>query len=101
MLSRRDSARYNKPRFENLNDVAALVYRPTEKHYRATIGSRARRRNFNDFALDMEYISRTGWRWPAQSAVRHEDRRDIGGLTGSWLQLRCALESWSCLPPQV
>jgi hypothetical protein len=54
VLSRRDSARNNKLGLENLNDVAALVYRLAEKDYRAAIGSRARWRNFNDFALDME-----------------------------------------------
>jgi hypothetical protein len=73
MLSRRDSARNNKPHLENLNDVAALVYRLAEKDYRAAIGSRARWRNFNDFALDMEYISRTGWRWPAQLCAGPDD----------------------------
>ena len=51
VFSRRDSARNNRLGLKNLNDVAALVYRTAEKDYRAAIGSRARRRNFNDFAL--------------------------------------------------
>jgi hypothetical protein len=50
----------------NLDDVAALVFRPAEKNDRAAVGSRARRRNFNDFALNMEYVSGAGRRWPAQ-----------------------------------
>ena len=66
MLSHRDAAWNNKPGLENLNDVAALVYCPAEKDDRAAIGSRARWRNFKDFALNMECISRTGRRRPAQ-----------------------------------
>jgi hypothetical protein len=72
-VPRRDSARNNKLGLENLNDVAALVYRPAEKDYRAAIGSRARWRNFNDFALNMSYISGTGWRWPAQLSPGADD----------------------------
>jgi hypothetical protein len=64
--SRRNFARNNKPGLSDLNDVAALVYRPAEENYRAAIRSRARWRNFNDFALDMEYVSGTGRRRPAQ-----------------------------------
>lgn len=91
--SRRDSARYNKFGLENLNGLAALVYRPAEKDYRAAIGSRARWRNFNDFALNMEYISGTGRRWPAQlspgpdnaasewrTTLNIETHRDRGGV---------------------
>src|SRR6267142_1708090 len=33
--SRRNFARNNKPGLRNLNDVAALVYRPAEENYRA------------------------------------------------------------------
>jgi hypothetical protein len=54
---RRNFARNNKSGLNNLNDVAALVYRPAEENYRAAIGSRARWRNFNDFAINMEYAS--------------------------------------------
>ena len=64
--SRRNFARNNKLGLLNQNDVAALVYRPAEKNYRAAIGSRARRRDFNDFALNMEYVSGTGRCRPAQ-----------------------------------
>jgi hypothetical protein len=64
--SRRNSARYNKFGLKNLNGLAALVYRPAEKDYRAAIGSRARWRNFNDFAFHMEYISGASRRWPIQ-----------------------------------
>jgi hypothetical protein len=54
VLRRRDSARNNKFGLEKLNDIAALVYRLDEKDYRAAIGSRARWRNFNDVALNIE-----------------------------------------------
>jgi hypothetical protein len=64
--SRRDFARNNKLGLLNLNDVAALVYRPAEKDYRAAIGSRARRRDFDDLALNMEYVSGSGRCRPAQ-----------------------------------
>jgi hypothetical protein len=62
----RDFARNNKLGLLNQNDVAALVYRPAEKDYRAAIGSRARRRDFDDFALNMEYVSGSGRCRPAQ-----------------------------------
>lgn len=65
-LTRGNSARNNKLGLLNLNDVAALVYRPAEKNDRAAIGSRPRWRNFNDFALNMEYVSGTGRCRPAQ-----------------------------------
>jgi hypothetical protein len=58
--SPRNFARYNEPSLRNLNDVAALAYRPAEQKYRAAIGSRPRWRDFNDFALNMEYVSGTG-----------------------------------------
>ena len=66
LLRRGNSARNNKLGLLNLNDVAALVYRPAEKNDRAAIGSRPRWRNFNDFALNMEHVSGTGWCRPAQ-----------------------------------
>ena len=65
-LRRGNSARNNKLGLLNLNDIAALVYRPAKKNYRAAIGSRARWRDFNDLALNVEYISGTGRRRPAQ-----------------------------------
>ena len=65
-LLRRNFARNNKPGLGNLNDVAALVYRPAEENYRAAIGSRARWRDFNDFALNVEYVSGSGRSRPAQ-----------------------------------
>jgi hypothetical protein len=49
----RDSARNDKSGLENLNDLTALVHRPAEKDYGAAIGSRARRRDLDDFALNM------------------------------------------------
>jgi len=64
--SRRNFAWNNKPGLRYLNDVAALVYRPAEENYRAAIGSRARWRDFNDFALNVEYVSGTGRCRPAQ-----------------------------------
>ena len=64
--SRRNFARNNKPGLRNLNDVAALVYRPAEEDYGAAIRSRARWHDFNDFALNMEYVSGTGRCRPAQ-----------------------------------
>lgn len=65
-LLRRNFARNDKLGLSNLNDVAALVYRLAEENYRAAIRSRARWRNFNDFALNMEYVSGTGRCRPAQ-----------------------------------
>ena len=65
-LTRGNSARNNKLGLLNLNDIAALVYRPAEKNDRAAIGSRPRWRDFNDFALNMEYVSGTGRCRPAQ-----------------------------------
>src|SRR4051812_370673 len=65
-LTRGNSARNNKLGLLNQNDVAALVYRPAEEDYRAAIGSRARRGDFNDFALNMEHVSGTGRCRPAQ-----------------------------------
>lgn len=73
MLSRRGSTRNNKLGIENLNDVATLVYCSAEKDYRAAIWSRAGWPNFNYFTLDMEYISRTGWRRPAQLSSGPDD----------------------------
>jgi hypothetical protein len=68
----RNLARNNQP-VSDLNDIAALVYRPAKKNYRSAIGSRARWRNFNDFALHMEYVSGTGRCRPAQlSPGAHE-----------------------------
>jgi hypothetical protein len=64
--SRRNFARNNKLGLSNLNDVAALIYRPAEENYRAAIGPRARWRDFNDFALNMEYVPGTGRCRPAQ-----------------------------------
>jgi hypothetical protein len=66
VCSRRDFAQNNKPGLLNQNNVAALVYRPAEKDYRSAVGSRARWRNFNDFALNVEYVSGTGRCRPAQ-----------------------------------
>ena len=172
-VSRRNFARDNKLGLLNLNDVAALVYRPAEKNYRAAIGSRARWRDFNDFALNMEYVSGTGRCRPAQlspgadeaacewrTTLDIQTHRDRGGvptarcqaleeralsgmlvrmkglrieltsecldlrfvkpvrpagkalsdmkivkiqlrLARCWLQPRCSLEPWSCLPPQL
>jgi len=70
-----------------------LIYRPAEKDYRAAIGSRARWRNFNDFGLNMEYISGTGRHRPAQlssgpdnaasewrTTLNIETHRDRGGV---------------------
>jgi hypothetical protein len=54
VLTRGNSARNNKLGLLNQNDVAALVYRPAEKNDRAAIRSRARWRDFNDFALNVE-----------------------------------------------
>jgi hypothetical protein len=69
----RNLARNNQPGLSDLNDIAALVYRPAKKNYRSAIGSRARWRNFNDFALHMEYVSGTGRCRPAQlSPGAHE-----------------------------
>jgi len=51
------------------NDVAALVHRPAEENYRAAIRSRARWRNFNDFALNVEYVSGTGRCRPVQLSL--------------------------------
>lgn len=62
----RNFARNNQPGLSDLNDIAALVYRPAKKNYRAAIRSRARWRDFNDFALNMEYVSGTGRCRPAQ-----------------------------------
>ena len=64
--SRRNFARNNRLGLNNLNDVAALVYRPAEENYRSAIGSQARWRDFNYFALNMEYVSGTGRCRPAQ-----------------------------------
>ena len=73
MLSRRYSARDNKLGLLNLNDVAALVYRPAEKNDCAATRSRARRQNFNDLAFNMEHIARAGWCWPAQFSSSPND----------------------------
>jgi hypothetical protein len=54
------------PGLLNLNDVVALVFRPAEKNDRAAVRSRARWRDFNDFAFDMEYVSRAGRSRPTQ-----------------------------------
>jgi hypothetical protein len=67
-LTRGNSAWNNKLGPLNQNNVAALVYRPAEKDYRAAIGSRARWRDFNDFALNMEHVSGTGRCRPAHLA---------------------------------
>jgi hypothetical protein len=67
---RRHFARNNKPSLLNQNDVAALIYRPAEKNDRAAVRSRARWRDFNDFALNMEYVSGTGRCRPAQLSAR-------------------------------
>jgi hypothetical protein len=56
----RDFARNDESGLGNLHNVAALIYRPTEQNYDSAIGSRARRRDFNDLALDMQDVSRTG-----------------------------------------
>jgi hypothetical protein len=50
----------------NLNDVAALVFRPAEKNDRAAVRLRARRHDFNDFAFNMEYVSKAGRCRPTQ-----------------------------------
>jgi hypothetical protein len=76
--SNRESARNNKPGLLNLNDVAALVYRPAEKDDCAAIRSRARWRNFKDFALNMKHIAGTGWSWPAQLSSGADD------ASGEW-----------------
>jgi hypothetical protein len=66
VASRRNFARNDKPGLKNLNDVAALVYRSAEENDGAAIRSRARWRDFNDFALNMKYVSGTGRCRPAQ-----------------------------------
>jgi hypothetical protein len=43
--------RNDKSGLENLNDLAALIHRPAEKDYGAAIGSRARWRDLDDFAI--------------------------------------------------
>jgi hypothetical protein len=69
----RNLARNNQLGLSDLNDIAALVYRPAKKNYRAAFGSRARWRVFNDFALNIEYVSGTGRCRPAQlSPGAHE-----------------------------
>jgi hypothetical protein len=92
-LLRRNFARNNKFGLRNLNDVAALVYRPAEENYRAAIRSWAGWRNFNDFALNMEYVSGPGRCRPAQlcpgadetagewrTALDIQTHRDRGGV---------------------
>jgi hypothetical protein len=68
----------------NLNDVVALVFRPAEKNDRAAVRSRARWRDFNDFAFDMEYVSRAGRSRPTQlSSVANKaagERRTTLGI---------------------
>src|SRR6185295_14064789 len=65
-VSRRHFAGNNKLGLLNQNNVAALIDRPAEQNYRAAIRSRARWGNFNDFALNMEYVSGTRRCRPAQ-----------------------------------
>ena len=65
-VSRRHFAGNNKLGLLNQNNVAALIDRPAEQNYRAAIRSRARWCNFNDFALNMEYVSGTRRCRPAQ-----------------------------------
>ena len=83
----------------NLNDVAPLVYCLTEKDYCTAIGSRARWRNLDDFAVDMEDIAGAGRCWPAQlcsgpdnaagkrrAALNIETHRDCSGMPATRCQ---------------